>query len=63
MLTNDEMTKYFSKYTKWHDFFIAYEPYHTSGFYVIQNDEIKNFFLNKYYKRLIEEQLGKINFL
>jgi len=60
ILTNYEMDKYFFKYPKWKDFFFCYEPYYMKHFYVIPNDEIKDFLLAEYKKRIIKEQLGKI---
>lgn len=60
VLTYEEMDKYFSKYSKWITFFVPHDTYIFPSFYVIQNDEIKDFLLAKYKKRSIEEQLGKI---
>ena len=56
-LTNEDMAYYFSKYTKWKEFFV---PYHVDGFYVTESPEIEQFLISKYHSINIKKQLGQL---
>ena len=60
LLTNHEMNTYFSKYTKWRDYFECYIPITMPEYYVINDKKIEQFLITKYHTKKIKEKLGKI---
>ena len=54
-LTNEDMDYYFSKYTKWDEFFISDI---VNDFYVATSPKIEQFLISKYHSTNIKKQLG-----
>lgn len=59
LLTNHEMNTYFSKYTKWYNYFELYIPISMPEYFVIKDKEIEEFLVMKYWTKKIEYKLGK----
>lgn len=53
------MNRYFSKYTKWSNYFDWYNPISMPEYFVINDKEIEEFLVMKYHLKKIEEKLGK----